>query len=66
MGASVKAEQSQPGERVPHTIKWESADWARIEKAADKLAESLGFEVTATEIIRSGARLRADQILGAA
>jgi hypothetical protein len=48
-----------------HTIAWDREDWERIEAAARKLGDEQHLDVAAVDIIRSGARLRAIQILSA-
>jgi hypothetical protein len=58
-------ESSKPTETGSrgHTIKWDRADLARIEEAARVLSEREHLDLNATDIIRSGARRFAEEIL---
>lgn len=53
------------GERR-HTIRWREEDWARIERAAEKLASEMHVEIDPVDLIRGASLRRADEILGAA
>lgn len=44
------------------TVSWPHDQWERIESAARILSEQEHFEVTPTDIIRSGAVRRADDV----
>ncbi len=57
--------KTEPEEKV-HAVKWRGEEWERIEAAAKALSDEQHFPVTPTDIIRSGAVRRADEILGAA
>lgn len=46
-----------------HTVRWMIADYEAIEQAAKVLAAREHIEITPTDIIRSGAIRRADEIL---
>jgi hypothetical protein len=57
------AEPSKSSEAHPHTIKWDSVDWDRIEEATRLLGERHHIDLTTTDIIRSGARRFVEEIL---
>lgn len=59
MGEPSKATESRP-----HTIRWDSADWERIEAAASRLSEQQHLDLAPVDIIRSGTRRFVDEILG--
>lgn len=48
------------------TVRWPADHFEKIEEAARVLSERERYTVTPTDIIRSGAVLRAEEILGAA
>lgn len=47
------------------TVRWRIADWERIEQAAKALGEREHLRITPTDIVRSGALRRAEEILSA-
>jgi hypothetical protein len=49
-----------------HAIKWRGQEWDRIELAAKALTDREHFTITPTDIIRSGAARRAEEILAEA
>lgn len=55
-----------PPEDKVHAVRWRLDQWERLEAAAATLSEREVLNVTPTDIIRSGAMRRADEILGAA
>ena len=57
------AEPSKAAADRPHTIRWDPADWDRIEEAAKVLAERQHMDLAAVDIIRSGTRRFVDEIL---
>lgn len=60
---------NKPSEAVESrslTIRWPAEDFAKIEEAAKAKSEQEQYTVTPTDIIRSGALMRANEILGAA
>lgn len=63
MNEPVKQEVTE--EKV-HAVKWRGEEWDRIEAAAAAMTEREHFPVSPTDIIRSGAVRRADEILGQA
>jgi len=59
---------TEHGKQEPqsHTVRWPQEDWERIKDAARALGEREHIPITPTDIIRSGAIRRADEILTAA
>jgi hypothetical protein len=53
----------QESDEKVHAIKWRGEEWDRIELAARALTEREHFTVTPTDIIRSGAARRSEEIL---
>ena len=49
-----------------HGVRWLPDDWSKIEAAAAVLRQREDIEVTPTDIIRSGAIRRAEEILAQA
>lgn len=56
---------TEPGKATdrPHTIRWDLSDWERLEEAARVLGERQHLDLAPVDIIRSGARRFADEIL---
>lgn len=46
-------------------VKWNGTDWAKLTAAADVLTARENFKITPTDIIRSGALRRAEEVLAA-
>ena len=49
-----------------HPVRWKRDEWNRISEAATILRDREHIEITPTDIIRSGAIRRADEIIEAA
>lgn len=59
----TEAGKANPVENRPHTVRWDMTDWERIEEAARVLGERQHLDLAPVDIIRSGARRFADEIL---
>jgi hypothetical protein len=57
---------AEPDEGRGLTVRWNAEDWAKLKDAAEAETARQGFRVTPTDIIRSGAIRRADEILNPA
>lgn len=55
----------EPAEKRKHTVVWDPEDWDLIERAARKLGDEQHLDLAPLDIIRSGAVLRAKEILSA-
>lgn len=56
-------ETSKQTESRTHNMRWDGEDWDRIADAASKLSELEHLDLSPTDIIRSGARRFAEEIL---
>jgi len=64
--AEAGKEEAVTGAPRVHSVRWEDEDWQKLVKAAEALSDREHLSITATDIIRSGAIKRAEEILGAA
>ena len=56
--------KADPQEDKVHSVRWRVEQWQRLEQAAALLGEREVLNVSVSDIIRSGAMRRADEILG--
>lgn len=59
-------EDTEKGQPRVHNVRWLPDDWAKLEAAAKVLGDREHMEITPTDIIRSGAIRRAEEIIEAA
>lgn len=57
------AEGAEAADKV-HPVRFTGEQWSLLERAAEKFGEREHMKTTATDIIRSGAIRRAEEILG--